>query len=86
MSSLWYLCIFDKEHDDYKNKKYNCIKFDTFSRANIYCSENVNKFENPTTVISVCKYVPTLFHKYILNYKIRNLFYKVKIHIVDQTR
>jgi hypothetical protein len=86
MSSLyWYLCIFDKEHD-YINKKYNCVKFDTFTTADLYCSENINKYENQTTVIPVCKYIPTLFHKYILNYKIRNIFYKVKIHIIDPTR
>jgi hypothetical protein len=69
--STTYLCV-KKEKINF----YHFIKFSSFSNADKYCKENYNgKIEDPK-ILSVCKFIPSYFHTYILNYKL----YKLKIN------
>ena len=47
-----------------------CIKYDNFSSVNFNLAILENNFH--AYLIPVCKYTPTMFHKYILNYKFNN--------------
>lgn len=58
---------------------YECNKFNSFIEANNYFLENYKDVIITSTMISVCKYLPTFIQHYIINYKLRNLFVKSKI-------
>jgi hypothetical protein len=60
-------------------QNYNCIKFNSYQDAdNYYKKYYINNSED-STIIPVCKYAPFLLHKYILNYKLSQIFINIKI-------
>jgi hypothetical protein len=73
--SIMYLCV--KEKND---NIYICRKFESFDTLEYfyflkYKPENVNS----KAIIFVCKYIPSIFHKRIIDYKLRKLFIKSMI-------
>ena len=71
LSNDIYLCICDKN-----NIYCNCKSFNSFIEADNYYSNNYNN-ENISTMIST-KYIPHIFKKYYLNYKLSKLLLKIK--------
>jgi hypothetical protein len=70
-----YLCLI--QYDQY----FICKKYDTFKKAdnaykNIYLNDNLFSM---STMIPVCRYIPTYFHRFVLHYKLSNIFVKVRI-------
>ena len=63
-----YLCV-KKE----KINSYNFIKFSSFLSANNYYKENYSGNVEDSRILSVCKFIPSYFHYYILNYKLAKL-------------
>lgn len=85
MSLEWYLCVINKNsnssniNNNTTNNICKCVKYDNFRSANFNLNILGNNFE--TNLIPVCKYTPTMFHKYILNYKLNNTIFNGKIII-----
>ena len=71
LSNDIYLCICDKN-----NINIYCKSFNSFIEADNYYSNNYNN-ENKSTMIST-KYIPHIFKKYYLNYKLSKLLLKIK--------
>ena len=59
-----YLCI-------EKNNQFECKKFETFESADNYFHDNHNPNVEKSTLIPLCKYVPNVFDKLILERKLR---------------
>ena len=77
-----YLCW---EDTDFKKpttylpiKGFNCYRYNSFASAeygwNNFC-ETEQKLEVRHTMIPMCKWVPEIFDKYILNWKLRNMYW-----------
>jgi len=86
-----YLC-FEKPHGLGKQYDcfhcFNCIRFNDFIEADEYYAkrEQPNKKAldlTRSTMIPVCKYFPSWFDIYILNYKLKKQFWSVKNYIID---
>ncbi len=63
-----YLCI-----DNNKNNNFKYIKFNSFNEANVFYYNNKN-YKSNSTIISIYKYIPPIFDKYIINYKLCKMF------------
>ena len=81
-----YLCWEDtnfRQPTTYKPiKGFNCYKYNSFEGADYCWNEELKlkrKFENLNdvrhTMIPICKWVPEIFDKYILNYKLKNMYW-----------
>ena len=92
MSLEWYLCVINLNLNNTNSNNSNntnnnnikdckCVKYDYFKNENF----NLNILGNnlKTILIPVCKYTPTMFHKYILNYKLDNSIFFEKIKIIN---
>lgn len=85
-----YLCYEDVHHnqpnDSLPIKGFNCYKYNSFKNAdygwNIHRPE-FNKMNIRHTMIPICKWVPQIFDKYILNWKLRNMYWLGK-HTIEQ--
>jgi hypothetical protein len=78
-ASKIYLCVKmkDKMKDkwEFSSLHYNCIPFNTYEEADNFYNSNYDKGRvESSTMMPVCKYVPTTFHPAILNYKLAKLF------------
>ena len=87
-----YLC-YEKIEDEKPNTYFsivgfNCYKFNSFENAN----KNFNlrsKFKRKNirqTTIPICKWIPNIFDKYILNYKLKKIYWLGKISIYHNIR
>ncbi len=77
-----YLCWEDtnfKKPNTYQAiKGFNCYRYNSFESADYgwrNCCETEQKLEVRHTMIPVCKWVPEIFDKYILNWKLRNMYW-----------
>jgi len=76
----WYLCVMNN-----KNIKINtfiCYKYTNY----LVAKNNVKNIDTTkiTTIMPICKYVPNIFHKYILNYKLRKVYNVNDIYIINR--
>lgn len=62
---------------------FECIRYNHSYDMEKEYSITTNQKNMHYTLISVCSYVPDLFHYFVLKYKLRYLYYKEKIHIVN---
>jgi hypothetical protein len=88
-----YLCYEDTNNECITNglgsispiKGFNCFKYYSFQTANIAWNtvhkgkQNGNK---RVTMLPICKWVPEIFDKYLLDYKLKSIYWKGqhKIH------
>lgn len=59
-------------------KGFNCYRYNTFIGADYgwkKCHSAEEKLEVRHTMIPMCKWVPEIFDKYILNWKLRNMYW-----------
>ena len=87
-SSNWfnrvYLCYEDVPHNLPNNslpiKGFNCYKYNSFENADIgwrwdkHITES-HKMNIRHTMIPICRWVPQIFDKYILNWELRNMYW-----------
>lgn len=76
-----YLCV---EFSNSNNiiDGFNCYQYNSFKNAdNAWNDKFVNNNVMRHTMIPICKWVPTFFDKYILNWKLKNLYWGGKINI-----
>ena len=81
-ASKIYLCVKMRDNIDFFSRRYNCIPFDTYEDADTFYDNNYNKNKvESSTMMPVCKYVPSAFHPAILNYKLAKVF--INAHIFN---
>lgn len=60
-------------------KGFKCIKHNSFESADLTWNKDLVQFHSFNfrhTMIPVCKWVPEFFDKYILNWKLKNLYWQ----------
>lgn len=85
-----YLCYEDVPQDQQNVslpiKGFKCYRYNSFENAdsgwNNYRKE-YNNINIRSTMIPICKWVPNIFDKYILNWKLRNMYWLGK-HTLGQ--
>ena len=77
-----YLCYEDtnfKPPNTYSAiKGFDCYQFNSFKNADIAWNTNkteLHKLDVRHTMIPMCRWVPEMFDKYILNWKLRNMYW-----------
>jgi hypothetical protein len=83
-----YLCIEKDTTNTQIINGFNCYSFRNFDDANAYIDKNKNKIKNihdkRFTTIPMCKWVPCMFHKNILNNKLHELYWNKNITLFRQ--
>lgn len=80
-----YLCI-----EKTKNPKlidgFACYKFDSFENADKHYNKIKPKLilEIKKTMVPICKWVPFIFHRSVINYKLKKLYWKNDITIMKK--
>lgn len=83
---VWYACIEKYNDNDKKGviNGFDCLKCETYIHAEkqkIIAVSRDLKIGLRKTIISVCKWVPSFFHPFIINYKLKNKYWKNNIEI-----
>jgi hypothetical protein len=77
-----YLCV-EKEGYSEKINGFNCYYFTNYNSATNYFQKNQLKYNYNKnirhTIVPVCKWVPNIFHKTYLNYKLKQIYWKNNI-------
>jgi len=73
----YYLCYRHKYNLSFKCKLFNSIE----SADNYYYDINKSKIVKNSNILIINKYIPVSLHKYIIEYKLFNLFIKNRIFI-----
>jgi len=62
-------------------KGFDCYRYNSFKNADIgWNNKNeLHKIDVRHTMIPICKWVPEIFDKYILNWKLQNMYWGGKI-------
>lgn len=83
-----YLCIQNSPVSTPRIDGFKCFKFSDFNEADDYFIKTNNKIINENkeyhrhTMIAICKWIPLRFHKFVLNYKLQNLFWQNNITLM----
>jgi hypothetical protein len=85
-----YLCIQNSESSHPLIDGFRCYKFNNFEEADNYSNYYLDNYKIMTggiqyhrhTMIPVCKWVPYRFHKFVINYKLQNKFWKNNITLM----
>lgn len=66
-------------------KGFDCYRYNSFKNADIGWDNKteLHKLEVRHTMIPICRWVPEIFDKYILNWKLRNMYWLGK-HTIRQ--
>ena len=83
---VWYTCIEKYNINDKKGviHGFDCMKCDTYIEAE---KEKINAVSRNLniglrkTIIPVCKWVPSFLHSHVVNYKLKNKYWKNNIEI-----
>lgn len=85
-----YLCYEDVPHNQPNAslaiEGFNCYKYNSFTNADYGWNNHIQKLNKTNirvTMIPMCKWVPQIFDKYILNWKLRNMYWLGK-HTIGQ--
>lgn len=77
-----YLCYEDVPYDQPNAslfiKGFKCYRYNSFENAVIGCikdEKESNKINIRSTVIPICKWMPQIFDKYILNWQLRKIYW-----------
>ena len=74
MFSTVFLCVKDAKHS-----KFTCKQFESFVEADQYFNNTYKDKDVVSTMTPVCKFIPTIAKRHVLQYKLANLFNRVSI-------
>ena len=74
MFSTVFLCV-----KDVKRNKFTCKEFESFLEADKYFKDNHKNTDCHSTMIPVCKFMPIIAKRQVLQYKLANIFNRVSI-------
>lgn len=83
-----YLCIQNSESSHPLIDGFRCYKFNNFKEADKYLNKENYKIMtggihyHRHTMIPVCKWIPYRYHKFIINYKLQNIFWRNNITLM----
>ena len=67
-------------------KGFKCYKYNSFENAALAWNKDLSEYNKMTirsTMIPICRWVPQIFDKYILNWKLKNMYWLGK-HTLGQ--
>jgi hypothetical protein len=70
-----YLCVEKKNQDDITIKGFDCYLFTNFEEADFYFNKKKDSIIRRSTMIPICKWTPQFFDPYIIDYKLKKLFW-----------
>jgi len=76
-----YLCIEKTTDNKQIINGFNCYSFKNVTQADNYAKKLVLSNDRRITLIPICKWIPTFFHKYILNKKLSEFYWKPNISL-----
>lgn len=65
-------------------KGFDCYRYNSFKSADYAWNNNrteLHKLDIRHTIIPICKWVPEIFDKYILNWQLKNIYWHGQISI-----
>lgn len=77
-----YLCIKPLDKMEFMSLDFTCMAFDTYREADDYYDKHYKNNDikiEQSTLMPVCKYIPSHLHPFILNYKLAKLFINAEI-------
>jgi hypothetical protein len=78
-SNRVYLCYEDTSNQNGNRflpiKGFKCYRYNNLVEANSGLKNKIKKDEIRHAIIPICKWVPDMFDKYILNWKLRNMYW-----------
>ena len=74
MFSTVFLCV-----KDVKRNKFTCKEFESFLEADKYFNDTYKDTSCQSTMTPVCKFMPTIVKRHVLQYKLSNHFSRVSI-------
>jgi hypothetical protein len=74
MFSTVFLCVKDTKHN-----KFTCKEFEGFLEADKFFKDNHKGKVFVSTILPVCKFMPKIVRRHVLQYKLANLFNRVSI-------
>lgn len=83
-----YLCVQKSSSKSLVIDGFICYKFETFQQAKTYYNSKKigNKYYNGEeyrhSFIPICKWVPKIFHKFVLNKKLQKQFWRDNISLM----
>ena len=66
------------------NKNVKINRFICYKYHNYIVAKNNIDNTKITTIMPICKYIPNIFHKYILNYKLKKVYQVDDIYIINR--
>jgi hypothetical protein len=79
-----YLCVEKDRKNTHIVNGFNCYSFRNFDDANEYINKKQSLKDKRVTTIPMCKWVPGIFHKRILNNKLYELYWNKNITLFRQ--
>jgi hypothetical protein len=75
-----YLCVKPMDKMEFFSLNFHCIPFDTYKEADDYYDKHYkNSKIEISTLMPVCKYIPSPLHPLVLNYKLAKLFINAQV-------
>ena len=72
-----YLCYEDTNQPNtcLPIKGFKCYRYNNYQDINVNVNNHIKNSEIRHTMIPICKWVPKIFDKYILNWELRNMYW-----------
>jgi len=83
-TTIKYLCIKPMDKMEFWSLNFHCLPFETYQEADDYYNKQYKdndieyKIEH-STIIPVCKFVPSPLHPFVLNYKLSKFFINAEV-------
>ena len=83
-TTIKYLCIKPMDKMEFWSLNFHCLPFETYQEADDYYNKQYKdndieyKIER-STIIPVCKFVPSPLHPFVLNYKLSKIFINAEV-------
>ena len=74
MFSTVFLCVKEKNKHNFK-----CKEFESFLEADKYFNDTYKDTSCQSTMTPVCKFMPAIAKRHVLQYKLANIFSRVSI-------
>ena len=83
-TTIKYLCVKPLDKMEFWSLNFYCMPFETYEEADDYYTKQYknNKIEHiieRSTIMPVCKFVPSPLHPFVLNYKLSKLFINAEV-------
>ena len=83
-TTIKYLCIKPLDKLEFWSLNFHCMPFETYEDADNYYNKQYknNEIEHKierSTIMPVCRFVPSPLHPFVLNYKLSKLFINAEV-------